>query len=59
MPPAVDEARPPIEAGVLRTQRARVTYEFKGFRETSVRAAHAVERAPLADFSLRAQLEAG
>jgi len=25
---------PPIEAGVLRAQRARVTYEFKGFRET-------------------------
>lgn len=50
---------PPIEAGVLRTQRARVTYEFKGFRETPVRAAHAVERAPLTDFSLRAQLEAG
>lgn len=27
---------PLIEAGVLRARRARVTYEFKGFRETRV-----------------------
>lgn len=35
---------PPIEAGVLRARRARVTYEFKGFRETPARRARARAR---------------
>lgn len=35
---------PPIEVGVLRARRARVTYEFKGFRETPVRRGRARAR---------------